>query len=71
MSEFSLYSVDVDISDAQKREYAVVAALQLIGSEMSHRQSGADRLSDHLENLSDYADKIQAALGAQPDAHPA
>lgn len=61
----TIHSTTKDISnrafnDEQKRSYAVAVALELIAAHAA--SNTAVNLSTELDNLSKYADQIQAAL---------
>ncbi|WP_338459520.1 hypothetical protein [Pseudomonas sp. TE3-3-F2023] len=45
------------------RATAVAAALELIAAKVANAPTNNSQLSSELENLSKYADQIQAALG--------
>lgn len=52
--------VDMQIRPSSKRAYAVAAALELIAARAS--SSASVHLEEEFNNLSKYADQIQAAL---------
>lgn len=62
MSDFSLYSESsANVSEAEKRQRAVRAALELINTAVSSG-SAAGNLHGLMPHLSSYADLIQEAL---------
>ncbi len=56
-----LFSATTSVHPTTKRQYAVACALELIKADIGPGTS-TNRLDAHLNQLSNYADKIEAAL---------
>jgi hypothetical protein len=56
-----LFNATTNIHASTRRQHAVACALELIKANVASDTSGK-RLHDNMDNLSDYADKIEAAL---------
>ncbi|MDW6094025.1 hypothetical protein SBX64_15915 [Vibrio rhizosphaerae] len=57
-----LYSSNTEIEEKESRKHAVACALELIKADLLSSNERSDHLKYHMENLSDYADKIESAL---------